>query len=333
MKTIIFIGNHKSFCGKRLGTQLASYLAARGHEVLLAGAKKNLPSYTSFAHLKLPAVLSVKNIENALKKDAPAQLISLAFLPACEAAHNLKIPFIYAEPEDLKEDKPVKNKKALLKAAKRVIVIGSNESTLNKKMYASNAVRIANPAVWTEHQNYNKPAYFKKQNNLVAIGNLTKDGGFDVLLKVWADLAPAHPSWHLTIAGDGTAKTALKKFIEKNNLAAGTELVCTDCDPLTLLRCADIYVHPSPKEDALDFLLDAMASKLPAVAVQTGAAQALVRSGINGVLVDHKDEEALRIALDDLMVNWGKRVDMAVSAAQIKEQFPFENFAALFEIK
>ena len=333
MKTIIFIGNHKSFCGKRLAAHLAPYLAAHGHEVFLAGAKKNLPTYCSCATFKLPAVLSVKNIESALKKNMPAQIISLAFLPACEAAHNLKIPFIYAEPENLKEDKPVKNKKTLLKAAKRVIVIGNNEGLLNKKTYASNAVRIANPAVWTEHQNYNKPACFKKQNNLVAMGNLTKEGGFDFLLTAWAELAPAHPSWHLTIAGDGTAKTALKKFIEKNNLAASTELVCTDCDPLALLRGADIYVSPSAQPDALDFLLDAMSSKLPAVAIQHAQTQDWVRSGINGILVDPKDVEALRVALDDLMVNWGKRVDMAVSAAQIKAQFPFENFAALFEIK
>jgi len=332
MKTIIFIGNHKSFCAKRLGAHLASYLAAHGHEVLLAGPKKNLPAYTPFEHVKLPAVLTAKNIENALKKAAPEKIISLAYLPACEAASALKIPFIYAEPENLKEDKPAKNKKALLKAARRVVVLGQGDSPLNKKTYGSNALRVDNPAVWTEHRDYNKPLCFKKQNNLVAIGEFSKNSGFDALLKVWAELAPAHTSWHLTIAGEGTSKAALKKFIEKNNLAASTEIIGADTNVLDLLACADIYVSPETHCPA-DFLLDAMASKLPVVALQTADAQALVRSGINGVLVEPKDIVALRDTLDDLMVNWGKRVDMAVSAAQIKAQFPFENFAALFEMK
>lgn len=331
MKTIIFIGNHKSFCGKRLGVSLAHYLAAHGNEVLLAGPKKNLPAAAPFEYVKLPAVLSAKNIAGALKKVAPQQVISLAYLPACEAASALEIPFIYAEPENLKEDKPAKNKKTLLKAAQRVVVLGQGEGMLNKKIYGANAVRTANPAVWTDHRGYNKPACFKKQNNLVAIGELTKDSGFDTLLKTWAELAPAHTSWHLTILGEGTAKAALKKFIEKNNLTASTELAGADSDALELLACADIYVGPA--QDASEFLLDAMACKLPAVAVQTPAAEQWVRSGINGVLVAPKNVQALREALDDLMVNWGKRVDMAVSAAQLRGQFPFENFAALFEMK
>ena len=333
MKTIIFIGNHPSFCAKRLGNPLAHYLAAHGHEVLFAGPQKNLPAYTRFEHLKMPAILSSKNIQSTLKKTAPDFVISLAYLPACQAADTLKIPFVYAETENLKEEKPVKNKKELLKNARRVIVLGQGDGALNKKVYGSNAVRVANPVIWTEHQNYNKPACFKKQNNVVAAGNFSKDGGFDTLLKIWAELAPAHPSWHLTVYGDGITKNALKKFIEKNNLSAATEMVGIETDPLALMRCADIFVSPAHKEAPLDLLADAMACTLPAIAMQSAAAEQLIRSGINGILVANKDVNALREALDDLMVNWGKRVDMAVSAAQIRGYFPFENFAALFEMK
>ena len=333
MKTVIFVANHKTFCAQRLGAELARRLTADGHEVLLAGPKKDLPADTQIPLLKMPAVLSVKNIASAVKKAAPQQVISLGYLPACEAARSLKIPYTYVEPENLKEEKPVKNKKDLLKAAKRVIVIGHGDKPLNKRVYPAQTVRCANPAVWVEHQNYNKPACFKKQNNLVAVANLGKESGLEDLLAVWAELAAAHPSWHLTIAGDGPAKAALKKWIEKNNLTASTELVCTACDPYALLRSADIYVSAARGGLGADLLLDAMACKLPAVAVQAAATENLVRSGINGVLVEAGDLEALRVALDDLMVNWGKRVDMAVAAAEVRGLFTFENFAALFEMK
>ena len=329
MKTVIFVGSHKTFSGLRLGAALGTFLTVQGEEVLLAGAKKELPAYLELPTLPLTATATVKTIAAALKKAGAQRVISLAHLPACEAAEMLKIPFVYVEPEDLKEAKPVKNKKALLAKAQRVWVIGSSEKPLNKKMYSANAMRLINPAIWVEHYNYNKPACFKKENNIVAAGPLTKNGGFDVLLQTWARLAPAHKTWHLTIVGEGTQKAALKKFITKNGLEASTELVPANTDLYSLLRNADIYVSAARGAEGLNELLDAMASKLPVVATDVPGMAELVSNGINGLLVNPGEEEPLTIALDELMVNWGKRVAMALEASKHKERFSFEAFAKL----
>lgn len=329
MKTIIFIGSHKTFSGLRLGAALGTFLTVRGEDILLAGAKKNLPAYLELPTLPLAATATVKTLTAALKKSGAQRVISLAHLPACEAAAALNIPFTYIEPEDLKEAKPVKNKKALLAQAQRVWVIGTSEKPLNKKVYGTNAMRLVNPAIWVEHYNYNKPACFKKENNIVAAGPLTKDGGFDVLLQTWARLAPAHHTWHLTIVGDGTQKTALKKWIAKHGLEGSTEIVPVDTDLYSLLRNADIYVSPARAAEGLNELVDAMASKLPVVATDVAGIAELVSNGINGLLVNPGEEEPLTIALDELMVNWGKRVGMALEASKHKERFSFEAFAEL----
>ena len=220
-----------------------------------------------------------------------------------------------------------------MKKAEKVVAIGKGEKPLDKKIYSSNTVRVQNPAVWVEHYNYDKPACFKKENNIVAAGKLAKSGGFDVLLKTWARLAPAHTTWHLTIVGDGVNKAALKKFIEKNHLNASTEIVPADSDLYSLLRNADIYVSPAREPEALDELLDAMASKLPVVATDVPGADELVANAVSGLLVNAGEEEPLTVALDELMVNWGKRVGMAIEASRMKERFPFEAFVALFEDK
>lgn len=331
MKTIIFVGNHKNFSGLRLGTRLAHVLTEKGQDTVLAGIKGKLPKHTKVATLEFAAAAKAKSMAEAFKKAGADRVISLVSLPACEAAALAGLPYIYCEPENFKEEKAVKNKKALLKKAEKVVVIGKGDKPLDKKLYASNAVRTANPAVWVEHYNYDKPACFKKENNIVAAGKLAKSGGFDVLLKTWARLAPAHGTWHLTIVGDGVNKAALKKFIEKNGLSESTEIVPADSDLYSLLRNADIYVSPAREAEGLDELLDAMASKLPVVATDVAGADELVANAVSGLLVNAGEEEPLTVALDDLMVNWGKRVGMAIEASHMKDRFPFDAFAALFD--
>ena len=329
MKTIIFVGSHKDFSGLRLGAALGTFLAVKGEEVLLAGAKKELPSYLQLPTLPLAATATLKTLTAALKKSGAQKVISLTHLPVCEAAAALNIPFVYIEPENFKEAKAVKNKKSLLDKAARVFVLGSGDKPLDKKRYGANAVRVTNPAIWVEHYNYNKPACFKKENNIIAAGNLTKNGGFDVLLQTWARLAPAHKTWHLTLVGDGTQKTALKKFITQHHLENSTEIVAADTDLYSLLRNADIYVHAARAAEGLNELLDAMASKLPVVATDVPGVAELVANGINGLIVNPGEEEPLTVALDELMVNWGKRVGMAIEASKHKERFCFEAFAEL----
>ena len=317
MKTILFVGTHKNFSGLRLGAALGTALALRGQEVLLAGSSAELPSYLQLPTITISSKATIKTLTALLKKHEVKNVISLAYLPGCEAAASLNIPFVYVEPENFKEGKLAKNKKAILEKAARVVVIGEGKA-LNKKLYPATTVRVTNPAIWVEHYNYHKPSCFKKENNIVAAGAFGKEGGFDVLLQTWARLAPAHTTWHLTLVGYGAGKAALQKVIEKHALEKSTELVDADTDLYSLLRNADIYVNPARNAQGIDELLDAMASKLPVITTDVPGVDYYVQNGINGLVVNVAEEEPLTIALDELMVNWGKRVGMAIEASKQK---------------
>ena len=69
-----------------------------------------------------------------------------------------------------------------------------------------------------------------------------------------------------------------------------------------------------------------MASKLPCVACESAAATSLIKNGVNGVVVSASDSDSFTSALDDMMVNWGKRVSMAVQASKLKDQYSFDTF-------
>ena len=331
MNVCIFIGGNKHFVPARLGVKLGEELQQKGFAVSLVCAKGKLKAVTSLPVYEYASAAKVKTLAGMLKKEHADFVISFMNLSGCAAAQEAGVPFVYAENEGFKEDKPSKDKKTLLKKAKQVFVIKTEDTPLNKKTYSGLKVQeVANPAVWVEHYNYNKPACFKKENNIVAVGKLAKESGFDNLLKTWARLAPAHTTWHLTIVGDGTSKAALQKFIAKHHLQACTEIVPAQTDVYSLLRNADIFAYPALNPERADILLDAMASKLPCVACESAPVTELVANGINGLVVNAGEEEPFTIALDELMVNWGKRVGLAVEASKLKDKYPFEEFVRAF---
>ena len=256
MNVCIFIGGNKHFTATRLGVKLGEELQQKGFQVTLACVKGKLKTATSLPVYEYTATAKPKTLAGTLKKAHTDFVISFMNLPGCAAAQEAGLPFAYAENEGFKEDKPSKDKKTLLKKAKQVFVIKTSDKPLNKKAYTGLKVQeVTNPAVWVEHYNYNKPACFKKENNIVAVGKLAKESGFDNLLKTWARLAPAHTTWHLTIVGDGTGKAALQKFIAKNHLQASTEIVPAQTDVYSLLRNADIFAYPALNPAEADILL------------------------------------------------------------------------------
>lgn len=328
MKQLVFAANHKQFNTLRLALQLARALQDNGQSVVLGTLRGKLPAACEFATLELAPTAAVKTWAGALKKAEVQKVISLGSVPLCEAAALAKLPYVYAEPENFKEEKPVKNKKAILKNAQKVIVLTDSTKALDKKRYGSNAVRVKNPAVWVAHGTGLWPSTFKKANNIVAAG--TKADGLTHMLQVWADLAPLHPTWHLTLCVPSTDRVALQKIITKYNLQSSTELYVQP-DRRPLLAYADIYVHPATGANGLEDLLDAMASTLPVIAVQNAATQALITPQVDGTLLPQLEQTALRTALDELMVDWGKRVGLALQAQKMKDRFPFEVFASFFE--
>lgn len=328
MKQVVFIGNHKNFNTARLGLYLAQRLQACGRWVVLGGNKGTLPENCPAETFTVGATVSAKTLAAAFKKNKAQQIISVGSLKACQAAAQAKIPYVYIEPENFKEEKTVKEKPLLLKNAQKVIVISESEKALDKKRYGKNTVRVKNPAVWVEHFSGLRPMCFRKQNNLLAQGDLVKGSGMDNLLTVWAKLAAAHYTWQLTIVGEGAQKPALKKLVANYKLQDSVQFASAAQLP-DLLAHADIYLHPSA--DNAEQILDALASKLPVAAAKSAAAGKLITDGVNGYLLPADNLKAWQKAVDRLLVNWDLRVKFALEGAKLRAGFPGEMLVCLVE--
>lgn len=328
MKVIVFVGGNKAYTADRLGVKLAEMFVSFGWQAGLCALKGKVKCSAGLPLKEYTALAKPKTLAAWLQKEGADAVISLMNLTGCRAAEEAGLPFVYAETEGFKEDKADKTKKTVLKKAKRIFVIKTTDNPLNKKTYTGLKVQeIYYPVMGVMHDNSCRPACFKKANNIVAIGKLVKENAFDVLLNAWARLAPLHPTWHLTVLGEGTAKTALKKLVAKHGLEASCELVGEDTNADALLRAADIFVCPSA--GCAGRLADAMASKLPCVAASCEVSLNLLTSGTNGVIAPD-GAEGLARALDGVMVDWGWRVGMALEAHKINDKYPLSAFAAVF---
>ncbi len=328
MQVLVCVGGNKQISGARLGVNVARRLQAAGKDVSLFAVKGAVKAAGPVVLKEYAASATVKTLAASLIKAKADVVVSIMNLRACEAALQANIPFIYVEYDGFKEDKPVKTKKALLKKAKKVLVLCDGDKPLSKRTYTGLSVlRVTTPAMGVEHGSWGRPKAFKKQNNIVAMGPLTKESGFDKLLACWTKLAPLHPSWHLTIVGDGALKSTLNRTIAKNHLQDRVEIVSAAEGVEPFLAQADIFAYAAQNPARADVLLDAMASKLPSIAFDSPAVRTWVEDTSNGVLVE--DEASFVHSLDALMVDWGYRVGLAVAAGKHNERYSFDELIRL----
>lgn len=168
---------------------------------------------------------------------------------------------------------------------------------------------------------------------IVAMGRLTEQKGFDLLLESFA-LIPAETrkGWRLGIIGDGPLRAELERRAVSLGLENQVELVGLLTDPLPVLRAGRIFALSSRYEGMPTALLEAMGCGLPAVAFDCPSGPGeIVRHGVDGLLVPAGDARALAGGLARLMEDEGTRADMAARAPEVLRRFSEERFLRAWE--
>jgi len=167
---------------------------------------------------------------------------------------------------------------------------------------------------------------------IAAMGRLTSQKGFDLLLRAFASLAVARSGWSLTIIGDGPERANLERQIEALGLARRVRLVGLLRNPHQVLRRAAAFVLPSRYEGMPTALLEAMACGLPCVSYDcpTGPRE-IIQDGINGLLVPPGDVVELAQALGRVMDNDDLRRRLGGQAANVVRDFAVDRIIAQWD--
>lgn len=152
------------------------------------------------------------------------------------------------------------------------------------------------------------------------------------LIEIVAQL-PAEPAWELWLAGEGPAKAECEALAKSLNVSDRVKFLGLVRDPRRLYRQAAIAVHASASEALSNFLIEAQAHGLPAVAYDAQGISETFLPGRTGWVIPRGDQTAFRTQLIRLMTNPSATL-AAEAAAFAKERFDpasqIESYLALF---
>jgi GalNAc-alpha-(1->4)-GalNAc-alpha-(1->3)-diNAcBac-PP-undecaprenol alpha-1,4-N-acetyl-D-galactosaminyltransferase len=167
---------------------------------------------------------------------------------------------------------------------------------------------------------------------VVAMGRLSREKGFDLLLEAFSRIAGKHSRWRLKILGEGPLRSQLKTQAEELNLGGRVEFAGAVSDPFPVLMGADLFVFSSRFEGFGNALCEAMGSGLPVISFACPAGPPeIVRHGVDGLLVPAEDVAALAAAMDQLMSNDQERMRLAARAPEVAVRFGLARVLSMWD--
>lgn len=312
-KICFFIGNLNQAGGtERVSSVIASELQHRGYQIHMLSLQCGDQPFFELADgievsqlfttagrgmLRLP--LAIVKLRRYLQKNQIDILIdveSMLALYALPAVIGLKVRHICWEHFNYNVDLGKASRRLARKLAARfaddVVTLTERDKQLwlSKTTCKANITAIPNPVTISLPADINP----HKEKLFLAVGRLTYQKGFDLLLQAWAQVAPLHPDWRLRIVGDGEDKAMLEQLRRDLNIEVSTELVPKTTNIAAHYQQAAFFVMSSRFEGLPLVLIEAQAYGLPIVSFDcdTGPAE-IIKHGETGLLCEAGNVSAL----------------------------------------
>jgi glycosyltransferase involved in cell wall biosynthesis len=153
-----------------------------------------------------------------------------------------------------------------------------------------------------------------------AVGRLSDEKGFDLLIEAVAALVDEGHDIELWIAGDGECRASLIEKANRTGHADRIRLLGFVADTRSLFEKFDIFCLSSLREGLPNVVLEAMSMEVPVLATRCGGIEALQIGDRAASLVPVGSVEVLRDGLRDLIKDGDRRGRMAAYGRQIVEE-------------
>ncbi|MFO0764611.1 MAG: glycosyltransferase [Patescibacteria group bacterium] len=163
---------------------------------------------------------------------------------------------------------------------------------------------------------------------LVVVGRLSPEKGHAVLFEALAQL---RRPWFLTIVGDGPMRLMLQRESERLGIAPRLRWAGSVSDPSYFLTTADVFCLPSLHEGQGIALLEAAASRLPAIASDLPAVRE-VFDRRSMVTVTPGDATALAQAIHQTLTQYTDALDRAdIASTIVRKRFGIDTVAEAYD--
>lgn len=203
----------------------------------------------------------------------------------------------------------------------RAVVSLTEKDFENYRSVNSRALHIYNPA---DVQADWAPAL--DSGNVLAVGRLTHQKGFDLLLDAWKIFVARVPGWTLTIVGEGEQGDMLQARIAEHGLSPSVRLRPFSDDIASFYQSASIFVLSSRFEGFCLVMIEAMACGIPCVAFDcpTGPSEVLRAGG--GILVPAERVDLMAKSLEKLSADREMRGTLSREAVQASRRFSVDRY-------
>ena len=345
MKKLCFlIGNINNSGGtERVGSMLANGLSESGYEVVLASLTcGDDPFFPLNKEIKVVSLFNspgrtlyripnlIYKIRQLLKKESIDTLVvveTMAVLFTLPAIRGLSVKHVCWEHFNFNSDLGKKGRRVARQLAARycdsVVTLTERDKGywLQGTQHKSQITAIANPCPFPVQE------YIKEENTkiVLAVGRLTYQKGFDMLLDAWIQVNKSMPDWTLKIVGEGEDRAKLTNFIKKNKLTDSVELVGNTDDVGQYYKEAEIFCLSSRFEGFPMVLLETLAFGLPIVSFDCDTGPAEVLEDTGSILVPQSDTNKLALSLIDLMSDNQQRKKISIRSKEKAQIYQPEN--------
>lgn len=300
--------------GFKLNKDIKLYTLIKDKEILKSRVKRNIyPTIELYKFIKKENIDVLIDIDIILSRyTIPLKLVS-----------NIKI--ISWEHFNLNNNNGVKQRDIARRLASKFsnkIIVLNKEDLKNyecKFKNIKNIEYIYNPSV------YSKVELVQKREKIVlAVGRLTYQKGFDLLLEAWGQVKDYRDEWILNIVGSGELKKELENKIEDMKLK-NVKILPFTSNIEEFYKKASLYVMSSRFEGFPMVLLEAQAFGLPIVSFdcKTGPRE-IVNDNVDGFLVEDEDCKKLALKINTLINNEKLLKEYSINAKKNSKKFEID---------
>lgn len=255
------------------------------------------------------------------------EMISIFFtIPVLFFNNNKRIKFIAWEHFNFNVNLGLKLRdycrKLAAKYASGIVVLTEKDKDLWIKNLKINGeiINIINPSPFT----FDKINYNTESKNIIAIGRLTYQKGFDILIENWRSLKNnwmIDESWQLNIIGSGPDEELLKSLVLNYELDNYINFIPNTNNIKDLYEDSSFLVMTSRFEGLPMTLIEAQSYGLPIVAYDCITGPSEVINSNTGILVEEGNQDEFNKAIFKLINDFELRKFMSMNAKENSKKY------------
>ena len=174
------------------------------------------------------------------------------------------------------------------------------------------------------------PGPFCHSTSIVSVGRLSREKGFDLLIRAFASVHTSLPQWRLVIVGDGPLRETLQRLVDDLGLHGAVEFKGRQLpqEVLHLLQQSAFFALASRREGCSLAALEALACGKPVLISDVGGAREMLATPALGRLAPRESVEGLEKGMRELIHRQSDFLSMGAQCRRwVERHYAWERIA------